>query len=210
MTEIDAPGLQRPAFWLEPALLLPLAAGGLGLVGLSLGAEFLLAAALDPLLAGLPETRRALYLVLARSGGQLCVLVVGVVAARAAIKRIEGGASGVLADMSLFAAMFIDHSGYVWLLLVLMATDLGGWAAVALLGPGAMPASLWFLPIAGAWLALRLIGLAVERADPALWSQIQTRATRRMAWPSPRKLALLLLLAALTQLVGILPGLVRI
>lgn len=209
MTETEAPAQHHPAFWLKPALLVPLAIGGLCLAGVALLAEVLLALALYPFQTEVFEVSREIYLILARFGGRFFILAIFLVAAHFVIKRIDGEASSILSDVSLMDAMFKDHCLLVWLLLALMVATLGNGAAGALLDLGTNIGSLGFV-FFGGLPALRLVGLAIERRQPELWSEIQSRAAHELAWPGPKMLALLIFVFAFAAIVGSLPAILSI
>lgn len=208
MTEIDEPSQHASEIWRTRALLLPLFVCGLCLAGVNIGADFLLALAVAPLWLDASESWREVYVKFAQLGWHICVIVLCVVVARAVIRRVEGKGSGILSQPSLSTAMFNDHIIFAWALLVLIATDLGRWAVYSFVDVGAIPTSSWFLTAMLALPALRLVGLAIERKNPALWPQIQARASRKARWPRPATLALLIALAVMALFVGILPRLV--
>ena len=208
MTDINSAGQEAPLFWRRRVLMLPLAIGGLCLAAFSSGAEVLLALTLAPFQTADFEIWRGVYLLLAKIAWHIGVITIGVIAARAVVRRIEGKGSGILSDQSLFEAMFNDQSLLIWMLFVIMACELGGWAAFALLDLEKTPTFFWFLAVMLNFVALRLVGLAIKQKDPTLWPQIRTRATDKATWPGPRKLALLMSLAVLTLFVSILPKLV--
>lgn len=209
MAHTDSPAQYHPAFWLRPALLLPLAIGGLCLAGFALLAEVLLALALYPFQTEVFEVSREIYLIPARFGGRFFILAIFLVATHFVIKRIDGEASSILSDVSLMDAMFKDHSLLVWWLLASMVACLGNRAAGAVLDLGTNIGSLTFV-FFGGWAALRLVGMAVERAQPKLWPEIQSRAARELAWPRPKMLALLIFVFAFAAIVGSLPAILSI
>lgn len=207
MAETNSSAQYNLAFWLKPALLLPLTIGGLCLVGINLVADTLLFSVLDPLLVELPENQRRNYLIIAGAGWQLATIV----AMNLAMVRAEGETPGIDSDLSLFKAMLVDNMLLVWGLSILIVASLALAAFVTVSDTSPIqtePAFIFFVGAGSPMLVL--VGSVIKQRHPELWPQIQTRAARKLSWPSRKMLALLIFIFAFALIARNQPAMLSI
>jgi len=201
MAHTDSPAQYHPAFWLRPALLLPLAIGGLCLAGFAFIAWVLQILTFETFLPGMFWGWQLFFAIVGIPVWLFSVWAIAMVAARLIVRRIEGQVAGIYTDPSLLKAMTRDHTIWFWLLFAqviatfgiskvqvffsttqLFQNDNSGWSLIYV--------------IAGFGPMLRLVGLAIKHTRPDLWPEIQARAGRKLSRPSWKMLALLIFVFA--------------